>query len=155
MMKLSLLSLSLVGYAQASASIYDSLLHCLSTSGVPQVYPNTTDFAQTIVPYNVRLNFTPVAYTFSTTVPQVQSAVSCASNLSVKINPKSGGHSYASHSIGGEDGHLVIDLKYLYDVKVDPNTFIATIGPAARLGNIAIALFNQSGRALAHGLCPG
>lgn len=73
----------------------------------------------------------------------------------MKINPKSGGHSYASHDLGGEDGHLVVDLKYFHDVKVDPKTFVATIGPAARLGNVAIALFNQSGRALAHGLCPG
>lgn len=43
----------------------------------------------------------------------------------------------------------------MYNVTVDPKTFVATIGPAARLGNVAIALFNQSERALPFGLCPG
>jgi FAD/FMN-containing dehydrogenase len=71
------------------------------------------------------------------------------------VNPKSGGPSYAGHSLGGEDGHLVIDLKYFRDTKVDPMTNIATIGPGARLGNVALDLFAQGQRALAHGTCPG
>jgi len=57
--------------------------------------------------------------------------------------------------MGGEDGHLVIDLKYFDSVRLDNETNIATVGPGTRLGNMALALFNQSGRAIAHGLCPG
>jgi len=45
------------------------------------------------------------------TVAQVQAAVSCAALLGVAVSPKSRGHSYASHDLGGEDGHLMIDLK--------------------------------------------
>lgn len=38
-------------------------------------------------------------------------------------------------------------------LSVDPNTFIATIGPGNRLGNVALGL-NDAGRALPHGTCP-
>jgi hypothetical protein len=65
------------------------------------------------------------------------------------------GHSYAFHDLGGEDGHLVIDLKLFNTVSLDNATNIATTGPGARLGNAALALFNQGGRAMSHGICPG
>ena len=38
-------------------------------------------------------------------------------------------------------------------LSVDPNTFIATIGPGNRLGDVALGL-NAAGRALPHGTCP-
>jgi FAD/FMN-containing dehydrogenase len=140
---------------QAAPQIYDNIINCLASSGVPQDYPGSSDFSQDVIPYNLRLNFTRIALAVPTTVPQVQAAVVCASKLGTKVNPKSGGHSYASHSIGGEDGHLVIDLKYFRETTVDRSTYVASIGPGARLGNIALDLFNQSGRAMAHGICPG
>jgi FAD/FMN-containing dehydrogenase len=156
MLKHLLLALSLsVHSIQAVPQKYSDVVSCLTSSGVPQDLPGSADFAQDIIPWNLRLNFTPVALAVPSTVPQVQAAVVCASKAGVKVNPKSGGHSYASHSIGGEDGHLVIDLKYFRQTKVDPSTYIASIGPGARLGNVALDLFNQSGRAMAHGICPG
>jgi FAD/FMN-containing dehydrogenase len=141
-------------FIQAAPQTYDKIVNCLDFSGVPQDYPGSANFSQDVIPYNLRLNFTPVALAVPSTVPQVQAAVACASQLGVKVNPKSGGHSYASHSIGGEDGHLVIDLKYFRETTVDSN-YVASIGPGARLGNVALALYNQSGRAIAHGICPG
>jgi FAD/FMN-containing dehydrogenase len=156
MLKLLTLVLSLSAPCiQAAPQLYDNIVSCLASSGVPQDYPGSSDFSQDVIPYNLRLNFTPIALAVPSTVPQVQAAVVCASKLGVNVNPKSGGHSYASHSIGGEDGHLVIDLKYFRDTQVDPSTYVASIGPGARLGNIALDLFNQSGRAMAHGICPG
>ena len=135
---------------------YNDIVSCLDSSGVPQDYPGSSDFTQDAIPYNLQLNFTPIALAVPSTVPQVQAAVVCASKVGVKVNPKSGGYSYASHSLGGEDGHLVIDLKYFRETKVDPSdNYSAVIGPGARLGNIALDLFNQSGRAMAHGICPG
>jgi FAD/FMN-containing dehydrogenase len=134
---------------------YDNIVDCLAISGVPQEFPGTYNFTQSIIPYNLRLNFTPVALAVPSTVPQVQAAVLCAAELGVKVNPRSGGHSYASHSIGGEDGHLVVDLRLFRETTVDPDSNIATIGPGARLGNVALDLFAQGGRALAFGLCPG
>lgn len=38
-------------------------------------------------------------------------------------------------------------------LSVDPTTFIATIGPGNRLGDVALGL-NNAGRALPHGSCP-
>jgi hypothetical protein len=100
---------------------------------VPQSFPGTADFTQGIKPFNLRLPFTPVALAIPSTVAQVQAAVSCARKLGLKISPRSGGHNYASHGIGGEDGHLVIDMKLFNNVAVDKATNVASIGPGARL----------------------
>lgn len=132
-----------------------SIVECLSKLNVPQDIPGTANFSQGVIPYNLRLPFTPVALAIPSTAAQVQAAVFCAANSNVTISPRSGGHSFASHSIGGEDGHLVIDMKLFNSVAVDNKTFVATIGPGARLGNVALALFNQSERAISHGVCPG
>lgn len=128
---------------------------CLDDASVPQALPGTTNFTQAIKPFNLRLPFTPVAVAVPTTVAQVQAAVSCGVSLGITISPKSGGHSYASHGIGGEDGHLMVDMKYFNTVNLDTDTGIATIGPGARLGNVAQALYTQGKVAFSHGTCPG
>ncbi|KAK0104303.1 hypothetical protein ONS96_005392 [Cadophora gregata f. sp. sojae] len=139
----------------ASPQTYSKIVQCLTISGIPQAYPGTSSFTELIIPLNLRLNYTPVALALPTTVSQVQAAVKCAGKLGVKVNPRSGGHSYASHSIGGEDGHLVVDLRYFRDTVVDKKTNVATVGTGARLGNVAVALYEQGRRAMAHGICPG
>ncbi|KAH7400197.1 hypothetical protein BKA64DRAFT_477161 [Cadophora sp. MPI-SDFR-AT-0126] len=139
----------------ASPQTYTKIVQCLSASNIPQAYPGTPSFTELIIPLNLRLNYTPIALALPTTVPQVQAAVKCAVKLGVKVNPRSGGHSYASHSIGGEDGHLVVDLRYFRETVVDRKTNVAAVGPGARLGNVAVALFEQGERAMAHGVCPG
>ena len=146
-------ALLLLAQVVTSAPAYELVVKCLSSSNVPQLYPGTTSFAQSIIPLNLRLNFTPIALATPLNVPQVQAAVRCATKYGVKVNPRSGGHSYASHSIGGEDGHLVVDLKYFNSVKLDTKTNVATVGPGARLGNLAVELYNKGGRAIAHGVC--
>jgi hypothetical protein len=140
--------------ARAASTSSSRIVHCLSASKVPQDIPGSAAWTEDIIPYNTRLNYTPSAFAIPRTVPQVQAAVSCAAKLGIKVNPKSGGHSYASHSIGGEDGHLVIDLRYFDDVKLDKTTNIVTVGPGARLGNMALSIYNYGGRAIAHGICP-
>lgn len=148
---LLLIGANFVTGAPSIAKVVD----CLAAAKVPQDLPGSTLFAQDIVTWNLRLQFTPQAFAIPKTVSQVQAAVKCAKKYGVKVNPKSGGHSYASHSIGGEDGHLVVDLRYFNSIKVDAATNIATVGPGARLGNTALALYNQGKRAFAHGICPG
>ena len=156
-MKLPLLSLVtafLSNTTNAFLQKRESIQACLTAANVPQNLPGTADFAQAIKPYNLRLPFTPVAVAVPYTVQQVQDAVSCGASQNITINPKSGGHSYASHGLGGEDGHLMIDMKLFNMVSLDNKTNVASIGPGARLGNVAVALFDQ-GRALSHGTCPG
>jgi hypothetical protein len=81
--------------------------------------------------------------------------VKCGVQAGLKMNPKSGGHSYAAHSLGGEDGHFMIDLEYWDTVVVDNAARVAAIGPAGGLGNIAQSLYAQGKRAFSHGTCPG
>lgn len=135
----------------AALSKHAKVVECLSIAGIAP--PANLTF--TITPFNLRLPFTPIAVAVPTTVAQVQDAVRCGVKAGLKINPKSGGHSYASHNLGGEDGHLMIDLKFWNNVTVDPVTKIATVQPAGRLGNIAQQLYAQGKRAFSHGTCPG
>ena len=132
-----------------------NITSCLAAANVPQSLPGTTNFTAEIIPYNLRLPFTPVALAIPSTVAQVQAAVSCAACLNITVSPRSGGHSFASHSLGGENGHLVVDMKLFNAVVLDNGTQTARIGPGARLGNVAIELFGQGGRAIAAGVCPG
>jgi hypothetical protein len=146
-----LLSASVNAVIDRRAAIGD----CLSSSSVPQVTPGSSAYNLAIKPFNLRIPFTPAAVVQPTTVPQVQAAVACGAKLGIPISPKGGGHSYASHGLGGENGHLVVDMKYFTNVKVDSTTQIASIGTGSRLGNIAQSLYNQGGRAFSHGTCPG
>lgn len=129
--------------------------NCLTNAGVPQNAPGTPEFTQAAQGWNRRVQYTPVAIAAPTTVAQVQAAVSCARAAGYKVNPKSGGHGYAAHAIGGENGHFIVDMKFMKDITVNPTTFTATVGAGARLGNLALALFNNGQRAIAHGVCPG
>jgi FAD/FMN-containing dehydrogenase len=91
----------------------EAIVRRLAAANVPQDIPRTANFTQDIVPYNLRLclPFTSVALAIPSTVEQVQAAISCAARLVVTVPPRSGGHSYASHDLGGEDGHLVLELQ--------------------------------------------
>jgi FAD/FMN-containing dehydrogenase len=128
---------------------------CLKTAGVPVDAQGSTDWAADVAPFNRRLPYTPVAIAVPSTVAHIQSAVSCASKVGVKVNPKSGGHSYASFGLGGEDGHLVVELDRMNKITVDPTTNVATIQSGSRLGHVATALYSQGKRAISHGTCPG
>lgn len=148
---LLLISASCNAFFTKRAAVQD----CLTTAKVPQLTPGTADFTQAIKPFNLRLPFTPVAVAQPTTTQHVQDAVACGVKLGLQVTPKGGGHSYASHGIGGEDGHLMVDMKYWTNVTVDQTTFIASVGTGARLGNVATALYAQGKRALSHGTCAG
>ncbi|KAB5514915.1 hypothetical protein GE09DRAFT_916345, partial [Coniochaeta sp. 2T2.1] len=112
----------------------------LSSAGVPADARGSTAWNQDVAPFNQRVPYTPVAIVVPSTVAHVQTAVSCAAKVGVKVNPKSGGHSYASFGLGGENGHLVVELDRLNAVSVDSATKIATIEAGARLGHVATAL---------------
>ncbi|KAF3079475.1 hypothetical protein TWF102_003626 [Orbilia oligospora] len=132
-----------------------TITDCLTSNDVPQYLPGSSNFNFEAKGFNLRIPFTPVAVAMPTTVPQVQAAVNCGARYRLKISAKAGGHSYANHGIGGEDGHLMINLKYINSVVLDTTTNVATVGPGARLGNVALGLYNQGKRAISHGTCPG
>lgn len=49
---------------------------------------------------------------------------------------------------------MVIDLEAFNNISVN-NAGVAQVGGGVRLGNLALGIYNQSKRALAHGVCPG
>ncbi|KAI1867447.1 hypothetical protein JX265_007249 [Neoarthrinium moseri] len=128
---------------------------CLKAASVPVDAKGSSDWNSDVAPFNNRVPFTPAAIAVPTTVAHVQAAVSCAVKTGLKVSPKGGGHSYASFGIGGEDGHLMIELDRMYAVTVDSTTNIATIQAGARLGHVFTALYAQGKRAISHGTCPG
>jgi FAD/FMN-containing dehydrogenase len=128
---------------------------CLAAAKVPVDAPDSDEWEVDSSPFNQRLPYTPAAIAVPTTVQHIQAAVSCAAKVGLKVNPKSGGHSYASFGLGGEDGHLVVQLDRMHEVTLDSETQIATIQPGARLGHVATVLYEEGKRAFSHGTCPG
>lgn len=128
---------------------------CLKAANVPVDAPNSNDWKTDSNPFNQRLKYTPVAIAVPTNVQQISAAVSCAAKAGVKVNPKSGGHSYASFGLGGENGHFIVQLDRMNKVTYDSASQIATVEAGSRLGHVATVLYNQGKRAFSHGTCPG
>ncbi|KAI1814152.1 Glucooligosaccharide oxidase [Poronia punctata] len=102
--------------------------------------------------YNKFVPSIPTVVIIPKDVPQVQLSVITASKLGLKIQARSGGHSYASHSNGGWNGSAVIDLRNFQDIVLNPSG-IVRVGGGVRLGNLSSEIFRQGQRALAHGTC--
>jgi FAD/FMN-containing dehydrogenase len=100
------------------------------------------------------LQYNPAVIVLPTTQQHISDAVVCAGKAGVKVQAKSGGHSYASFSTGGMNGIMMIDLENFQSVSVDASG-VATVNAGLRLGNMANAIYTQAGRALAHGTCAG
>jgi len=128
---------------------------CLKKAAVPTLTSGTADYTQSIKPFNNRVTFKPAAYAVPTTVKHVQDAVACGAANNILVTAKSGGHSYGSHGLGGEDGHLIVDMRGFKAVTLDAAADTAIIGTGGRLGDVATALYNQGKKAMVHGTCPG
>ncbi|KAJ2904893.1 carbohydrate-binding module family 18 [Zalerion maritima] len=134
----------------------DTLGDCLSAADVPIYLAGSSDFDSLSETYNVRLPYTPAVVVVPETVAHVEDAVSCAAQFSVPVQAKSGGHSYASYSTGGQDGSMMIVLENFQDVDLDPSTGVVEVGGGLRLGNLALRIHGDgNARALSHGTCPG
>ena len=125
-------------------------------------------------PDNLRFVFQPAAIAYPNTAQDVSAVLKIAQQFNYSVVARSGGvrlfnlsiiqvhhsnlltalqHSYIANGLGGKDGSVVVDMSNFVQLSVDPNTFIATIGPGNRLGDVALGL-NAAGRALPHGTCP-
>ncbi|KAF2279807.1 FAD-binding domain-containing protein [Westerdykella ornata] len=107
-----------------------------------------------VKPYNLDIPITPAAVTYPQTAEQVAAIVKCANDFSLKVQPRSGGHSYANYGIGGTDGAIVVDLKNFQQFSIDKSTWKATIGGGTLLGDVTKRLHDNGNRAMAHGTCP-
>ncbi|KAL9604123.1 MAG: hypothetical protein Q9219_000711 [cf. Caloplaca sp. 3 TL-2023] len=127
---------------------------CLAQKNVPIRLASSADFGQLSKPYNLRLPYTPAVIVIPTTEQHISDAVTCAAKSKVKVQPRGGGHGYASFSLGGQSGSMVIDLQSFQTITLDSNN-VAKVGGGVRLGNLAQSIYNQAQRALPHGTCPG
>lgn len=84
------------------------LQQCLSTafSGNPgdiAAASNPLYQIQYVKPYNLDLPVTPVAVTRPTDSAQVGHVVKCAADSDVKVQPRSGGHSYGNYGMSVDE----------------------------------------------------
>ncbi|KAJ7132332.1 hypothetical protein C8R44DRAFT_612480 [Mycena epipterygia] len=117
-----------------------------------------------VKPYNTNILVTPAAVARPTTADDVAKIVQCAVASAVKVQARSGGHSYGNYGaspvpylscrIGGEDGAVVVDMVEFQQFSMDNSTWQATIGAGTLLADVTSRLHDAGGRAIAHGTCP-
>lgn len=156
-MRTALFGLGLLAGLAHSAALNKRavLADCLAQAGTAIDQEDSKDWEMDTRPFNSLLAYKPDVVAVPTTAEQIQSAVKCGAESGYKVTAKGGGHSYGSYGLGGEDGHLVIQLDRMFAVKLDTETNIATAEPGTRLGHLAVELWAQGKRAIAHGTCPG
>ncbi|PVF98620.1 FAD-binding domain-containing protein [Serendipita vermifera] len=107
-----------------------------------------------VKPYNWDIPVTPLAVTRPTSTDEVSKVVKCAAASGVKVQARSGGHSYANYCLGGEDGAVVVDLEKFQKFEMNRDNWFATFGSGTLLGDLTDRLYNNGKRAIAHGTCP-
>src|SRR5271155_2891642 len=105
--------------ANDTESRSQDVLSCLTTNHVPFAVSTSTNWASLVTPYNLRLFYEPAVITLPTTPQQVSHSVTCAAAAGLKVQAKSGGHSYASYSSGGQNGSLIVSLQAFHSISVD------------------------------------
>ncbi|TQS32800.1 hypothetical protein Golomagni_06872, partial [Golovinomyces magnicellulatus] len=119
-------------------------------------YPDAPLYqAAWVKPYNLEVPVAPIAVIRPNTADEVAKSIQCAIDAGIKVQAKSGGHSYANFGLGGDGGGLMIDLKNLNSFKMNTDNWQATFGAGFRLGELDKQLHANGKRAMPHGTCPG
>ncbi|KAK4238053.1 hypothetical protein C8A03DRAFT_33954 [Achaetomium macrosporum] len=108
-----------------------------------------------VKPYNLEIPVTPAAVVRPQTAEDIAGFIQCAAAYNVKVQAKSGGHSYGNYGLGGVDGAVAIDMVHFQHFSLDNTTWLATIGAGTRLKGVAQKLHDAGGRAIAMGVSPG
>lgn len=98
-------------------------LACLTAGNVPYATPDSPNWTALSTPFNLRLQYDPAVITIPETQDQVSTSIACAAAAGLKVQPKGGGHSYASYSTGGQNGSLVIEMENFSEITVDQSKF--------------------------------
>ena len=144
---------NLSAQSQPGSTLQESL-SAVFTDVTLRTFPQDEDYLSKINRYNLDYPVYPAAIVRPKSVEQVSAAVKSAVKAGVKVQAKSGGHSFANYCLGGADGALVVDLAHLQKFEMDRTTWRATIGAGTLLGDVTTRLHNAGGRAIAHGTCP-
>ncbi|KAK0634236.1 hypothetical protein B0T17DRAFT_480391 [Bombardia bombarda] len=113
-------------------------------------------FKEWVRPLNLAYITTPAAVIRPKDSAEVSAVVKCAAKHGVKVQARSGGHSYANYGSGGLDGSISIDLENFQTVWMNTTAglYQAHIGAGGKLGDIDDKLAPYK-RTFAHGVCPG
>ena len=95
----------------------------------PVIAPDDFGYDAGRITFNGMIDRRPALITRPLDVDDVVAAVSYAVGEGLPIAVRGGGHSVAGHCIG--DGSLVVDLRLMRDVAVDPDARLATCGGGA------------------------
>ena len=117
---LSLLISFLTLTSSVEAAPGKDVTKCLKLHKVPFIVGNSPNWTSYTTPHNLRLVYEPAVITIPETAQHVSASVICAVAAKLKVQPKGGGHSYASYSSGGRDGSLIVDMEKFDLVDVDP-----------------------------------
>ncbi|KAF8166625.1 hypothetical protein K438DRAFT_1921468 [Mycena galopus ATCC 62051] len=148
-------SSSLPAASQAGSPLQICLNNVFASSTGSVAYPQDVFYQLADVKvYNQNIPITPAAVTFPATSADISAIVQCATASNVKVQPRSGGHSYGNYGIGGVDNAVVVDLKNFQQFSMDNTTWYATVGAGTLLEDVTTRLSDAGGRAIAHGTCP-
>src|SRR5919197_5135866 len=95
----------------------------------PVIVPDDDGYEAARTTFNGMLDRRPEVVTRPLDVSDVVAAVAFAAESDLPIAVRGGGHGVAGHCVG--DGSLVVDLRLMRDVTVDPDARIATCGGGA------------------------
>lgn len=113
------ISLALASPRPENTAPSNNVIDCLTTLQVPFEDSNSANWTAMITPYNLRLFWHPAVVTLPYTSVDVINSIICAGAAGLKVQAKSGGHSYASYSSGGKDGSMIVNLQNLHSISVD------------------------------------
>ncbi|EST04859.1 FAD linked oxidase, N-terminal [Kalmanozyma brasiliensis GHG001] len=134
-----------------------TLQSCLANSGGYDLsYSTSSDYTALSTSYNSLFDYKPLVVAVPSSEAEISAIVQCVSaeGGKQKLSPRSGGHSYESYSLGGQDGSVVVDLQNFNTIDVNQTTKTAIVGAGVRLGPLAQSIWDQGNFSLPHGTCP-
>jgi FAD/FMN-containing dehydrogenase len=100
----------------------------------PVIQPANTEYEDARAIFNAMIERRPAIIAQCTDPDDVATAIQFARDLQLEIAVRGGGHSVAGMSL--TDGGLVIDLRRMNDVTVDPDTKTVRVGGGATVGDL-------------------
>jgi FAD/FMN-containing dehydrogenase len=97
---------------------------CLQQANISYATQQSPAWSNLTAPYNLRLPYAPALVVLPTTDQQVGQSISCSAKESFKVQPKGGGHSHASFSLGGQDGIVVVSMENFNEIEVDQSKLL-------------------------------
>lgn len=142
-----------MGQSHSQSAFEKAVASALGNNSDLYAFPSSPSYLKDSVKiYNLDIPTTPLAVVFPKTVSQISALVKLAAANNLKVQGKSGGHSYAN--FGNPNGGIVVDLKYFQKFEIDTKTWECKVGAGTLLGDLTKRMYEPHKRAMAHGTCP-